>query len=118
MRLCAWNLSSIASHAAKAVHVSFLSLTAGSLALGGSRVNPSSTAGLAAKHLGEAAHMTGTVKPRRQCVPMMTNKACMKVKHVNVDVGCTGTTWLLVSCASRSACCQCSGASLALTQSK
>jgi len=90
VRLCPWILSSVGSHAVKAVHVSFLCLTAGSLALGGSRV--SCTAGLAAKHLCEATHMTGTVKPARQCMPMKTSKVCVKVKYVSLDVGFTGTT--------------------------
>ena len=80
----------MASHAAKAVHASFLCLTAGSSALGGPRVNL--TAGLAAKHLGEATHITGTVKPARQCMPMKTSKVCVEVKYVSVDVGFTGTT--------------------------
>lgn len=70
--LCLWILSSLGSHAIKAVHVSFLCLTAGSLALAGSRV--SCTAGLAAQHLGEAAHMTGTVNPCRQCMPVIISR--------------------------------------------
>lgn len=58
--LCHWLLSTVERHAAKAVHSSIVFLIADSLAVGGSGV--SCTAGLAAKYLGEAAHMTGTGK--------------------------------------------------------